>query len=160
MQPPPSSIEYPTELPATLPISEHEVPPLVKVAGLQAHLYGFGHSKYTAQHSAAELPRSMQLEYPQILSLNRPAPRFETPTSAAWPSGVAVASTKATLPPLGVLTVRHTYLLVMTPLPIHFLVTYPSTSRTHARRNPSSTRTSDLSGPQFTFVGAAVLVTT
>ena len=112
----PRSTEYPTERIATFPIGEHDVFPLVKVTGLQAHLRPLRafhqYSKQTVQQSTVELAPSMQLGYPQILLLNRSVHRFEAPVSAAWPSGVAVAPTKATTPPLDILTARHTYLLV------------------------------------------------
>lgn len=111
----PHSTAYPTERASTFPTGEQEVSPLTNVAGLHAHLRAFHqYSSQTVQQSTIELAPSMQLGYPHNLFLNRLVRRFEAPMSAAWPSGVAVAPTKATTPPLalGVLTARHTYLLV------------------------------------------------
>ena len=116
------STEYPTELAATSPVIEHDLSPLVKVAGLQAHLRllcAFHQdAKHAVQQPAAELAPRIQLGYPQILFLNRSVHRFEIPMFAAWPSDGAIAptktKTKATMPipPLGALMARHTYLLV------------------------------------------------
>ena len=100
--PPSFSTEYPTGLPATFLIGG----PHLRL------LRTFDHSKHIDQQSVVDLAPRMQPEYPQVLFLNKSVHRLETPISAAWPSGVAVAPTKATMPPLGVLTVRHTYLLV------------------------------------------------
>ena len=115
MQPPPSSTKYPTELPATFAIGKHKVPPLVNVADLQAHLRllgAFDRLKYTVQHPADGLPPDMQSEHLWLLFLNRAVRRFEIFMSAAWPRNVVVASTESTMPPLDVLMVWHTYLLV------------------------------------------------
>jgi len=122
-QPPPSYAEYPTELPTTFPIGTHEVPPLVNVTDLQAHLRllgAFGRLKYTVQHPVDGLPPGMQQEHLWILFLNRAVDRFEAFMSATWPNNVVVASTEATMPPLDVLMVWHTYLLVWHPLPSTF----------------------------------------
>ena len=100
--PPSFSTEYPTGLPATFLIGGPH----------RRLLRPFDRSKHTFQHSAVDLAPRMQLEYPQALFLNKSVHRFETPMSAASPSGVAIAPTKATIPPLGVLMFRHTYLLV------------------------------------------------
>ena len=131
----PRSMEYPIATgPATTSLmGEHEVSPLVKVAGLQAHLrllrafHQYSHHT-VIYRSAVGLAPSMQLEYPQILLPNRSVHRFGVPISAAWPSGVAVAvavaatkiKTKAItpIPPLSVLMAQHTYLLVCRP-PLH-----------------------------------------
>ena len=114
-QPPPAYTEYPTELPTTFPIGKHEVPPLVNVTDLQAHLRllgAFDRLKYTVQHPDDRLPVGMQREHLWILFLNRAVQRFEAFMSATWPNNVVVASTEATMPPLDVLMVWHTYLLV------------------------------------------------
>jgi hypothetical protein len=112
---PPSYTEYPTELPAAFPIGKHEVPPLVNVTDLQAHLRllgAFDRLKYLVQHPAEGLPSGVQREHLWVLFLNRAVHRFETFMSATWPNNVVVASTEATMPPLDVLMVWHTYLLV------------------------------------------------
>ena len=115
-QPPPSSFtKYPTELPATFPIGKHKVPPLVNVADLQAHLRllgAFDRLKYTVQHPTGGLPLDMQSEHLWLLFLNRAVHRFEIFMSATWPRNVVVTSTESTMPPLDVLMVWHTYLLV------------------------------------------------
>ena len=114
-QPPPAYTEYPTELPTTFPIGKHEVPPLVNVTDLQAHLRllgAFDRLKYTVEHPDDGLPARMQREHLWILFLNRAVQRFEAFMSATWPNNVVVASTEATMPPLDVLMVWHTYLLV------------------------------------------------
>jgi len=112
---PPSYTEYPTELPATFPIGKHEVSPLVNVTDLQAHLRilgAFDRLKYTVQHPEVGLPPGMGREHLWILFLNRAVHRFEAFMSAPWPDNVVLASTEATVPPLDVLMVWHTYLLV------------------------------------------------
>jgi len=117
---PPSYTKYPTELPATFPIGKHEVSPLVNLTGLQAHLRllgAFDRLKYTVQHPEVGLPPGMQREHLWILFLNRAVHRFEAFISAPWPDNVVVTSTEATMPPLDVLMVWHTYLLVWHPLP-------------------------------------------
>ena len=114
-QPPPAYTKYPTELPTTFPIGKHEVPPLVNVTDLQAHLRllgAFDRLKYTVQHPDGGPPAGMQQEHLWILFLNRAVQRFEAFMSATWPSNLVVASTEATMPPLDVLMVWHTYLLV------------------------------------------------
>ena len=119
-QPPPAYTEYPTELPTTFPIGKHEVPPLVNVTDLQAHLRllgAFDRLKYTVQHPDGGPPAGMQQEHLWILFLNRAVQRFEVFMSATWPNNIVVASTEATMPPLDVLMVWHTYLLVWYPLP-------------------------------------------
>jgi len=113
-QPPPAYAEYPTELPTTFPIGEHEVPPLVNVTDLQAHLRllgAFDRLKYTVQHPEDGPPPGMQREHLWILFLNMAVQRFEAFMSATWPNNAVVASTEATMPPLDVLMVWHTYLL-------------------------------------------------
>ena len=114
-QPPPSYAEYPTELPKTFPVGKHEVPPLVNVTDLQAHLRllgAFDRLKYAVQHPEGGPPPGMQPEHLWILFLNKAVDRFETFMSATWPNNVVIASTEATMPPLDVLMVWHTYLLV------------------------------------------------
>jgi hypothetical protein len=122
---PPSYTEYPTELPATFPIGEHEVPPLVNVTDLQAHLRllgAFDRLKYTVQHPEDGPPPGMQREHLWVLFLNRAVDRFEAFMSATWPNNVVVASTEATTPPLDVLMVWHTYLLVCHPPSVQLLL--------------------------------------
>jgi len=119
-QPPPSYTEYPTELPTTFPIGKHEVPPLVNVTDLQAHLWllgAFDHLKYTVQHPPEGFPPGIQQEHLWVLFLNKAVHRFESFMSATWPNNAVVASTEATMPPLDVLLVWHTYLLVRRPVP-------------------------------------------
>ena len=119
---PPSHNEYPTKLPATFPIGKYEVPPLVNVTDLQAHLRllgAFDRLKYTVEHPEDGLPPGMEREHLWILFLNRAVHRFEIFISTAWPNNIVVASTEATMPPLDVLMVWHTYLLVR-PVPSAF----------------------------------------
>jgi hypothetical protein len=132
---PPSYTEYPTELPTTFPIGEHEVPPLINVTDLQAHLRllgAFHRLKYIVQHPEGGPPPGMQQEHLWILFLNRAVKRFESFMSAIWPYDVVVASTEATMPPLDVLMVWHTYLLVWHPLLSKFCY-LSSASRIHGR---------------------------
>jgi hypothetical protein len=153
---PPSHNEYPTELPATLPIGKHEVPPLVNVTDLQAHLRllgAFDRLKYTVQHPAEGIPSGMQHEHLWVLFLNRAVYRFEAFMGAIWPMNVVIASTEVTMPPLDVLMVWHTYLLVWRHTSSRF-ATYNSAYRTHERtlkmglgRSLSSARTFDLFSP-------------
>jgi hypothetical protein len=113
--PPPSYTAYPTELPTTFPIGEHNVPPLVNVTDLQAHLRllgAFHRLKYTVEYPDNGLPPGIQREHLWLLFINRAVFKFETFMSATWPDDVVVASTEASMPPLDVLMVWHTYLLV------------------------------------------------
>jgi hypothetical protein len=153
---PPSYNEYPTELPATFPIGKHKVPPLVNVTDLQAHLRllgAFDRLRYTVQHPAEGIPSGMQHEHLWVLFLNRAVYRFEAFMTAIWPNNVVIASTEATMPPLDVLMVWHTYLLVWRHTPSRF-ATYISAYRTHGRtmkmglgRSLGSARTFNLFGP-------------
>jgi hypothetical protein len=133
---PPSYNEYPTELPATFPIGDHEVPPLVNVTDLQAHLRllgAFDRLKYTVQQPAEGIPSGMQPEHLWVLFLNRAVYRFEAFMAAIWPNNVVIASTEATMPPLDVLMVWHTYLLVWRPSTVLLLATDIFSFRTHGR---------------------------
>lgn len=112
---PPSYTEYPTELPTTFPIGKHEVPPLVNVTDLQAHLRllgAFDRLKFIVEHPVDGLPPGIRREHLWLLFLNRAVHRFEIFMSATWSGDVVVASTEASMPPLDVLMVWHTYLLV------------------------------------------------
>ena len=112
---PPSYTEYPTELPTTFPIGKHQVPPLVNVTDLQAHLRllgAFDRLKYVVEHPVDGLPASIQREHLWLLFLNRAVHRFETFMSTTWSGDFVVASTETSMPPLDILMVWHTYLLV------------------------------------------------
>jgi hypothetical protein len=114
MQPVLFSTEYPTQLAASLWTREQRnVPPLLNVTKLRTRLlppFAFDRLRHTAQHPAYKLPFGVQLEHPRTLSLNRAVHPFKSFISAACPG--RLASTEATMPPLNVLMVRHTYPLV------------------------------------------------
>jgi len=115
MQPLPPSTGYPTKLPTSFQICKQEVLPLVNTRGPRVHLpplFAIDRLKCAVQHPAYNLPPGMQLEHPLSVPLNKAVHRFESFMSATWPSDVVVPSTEATMPPLNVLMVRHTYPLV------------------------------------------------
>jgi len=110
---PPSYSEYPTELPATFPIGMKDVQPLVKVTELQAHLRllgAFHRLKTTVVEQC--LPWCMNEEQAWAVFVNKAVHRFYALLQADWPDGCAVASSETTMPPLDVILVWHSYLLV------------------------------------------------
>lgn len=102
--------EYPTELPTTFPIGKQEVPPLVNITELQAHLRILG--------AFDQLKKSVEAsQYPSgvsawVIFVNRAVHRFYKWLNSPSREGVIPASSEETMPPLDVLMVWHSYLLV------------------------------------------------
>ena len=109
----PSYSEYPTELPTTFPIGKTNVRPLVKVAELQAHLRLLGAFDWLRQSvSEQRLPEGMNAAAAWDVFVNKAVDRFYSLLEADWPDKCVVASSEATMPPLDVILVWHSYLLV------------------------------------------------
>jgi hypothetical protein len=105
--------KYPTELPVTFPIGKKNVQPLVSVLELQSHLRLLGafdrlKESVVEQH----LPDGMDKEQAWVVFVNKAVHRFYTLLQASWPEGCVVASSEMTMPPLDVILVWHSYLLV------------------------------------------------
>lgn len=116
-QPPPYS-EYPTELPATFPIGTKNVRPLVNVTELQAHLTllgAFDRLKRTVVEQC--LPAGMNEEQAWVVFVNKAVHRFYALLRTNWPDGLVVASSEMTMPPLDIILVWHSYLLVSRHFP-------------------------------------------
>jgi hypothetical protein len=110
---PPSYSEYPTELPTTFPIGKKNVPPLVNVTELQAHLKLLGaFDRLKGSVVGQRLPEGMNKEQAWVVFVNKAVHRFYTLLQANWPDGCVVASSETTMPPLDIVLVWHSYLLV------------------------------------------------
>lgn len=111
--PPPSYGAYPTELPATFAIGKRDVPPLVNVTELQAHLTllgAFEKLKRDILLGDTEVTRRSKDEA-WVVFVNRAVHRFYKLLETPWPTTI-VASSETTMPPLDILLVWHSYLLV------------------------------------------------
>ena len=110
---PPSYSEYPTELPPTFPIGRKNVRPLVNVTELQAHLRLLG-AFDSLKRSVVEqrLPEGLNKEQAWVIFVNKAVHRFYTLLQTNWLDGCMVASSEATMPPLDVVLIWHSYLLV------------------------------------------------
>jgi len=110
---PPSYSEYPTELPSTFPIGRKNIRPLVNVAELQAHLKLLGAFDILKRSVVEQrLPEGLNKEQSWVVFVNRAVHRFYTLLQANWTDGCVVASSEATMPPLDVVLIWHSYLLV------------------------------------------------
>jgi hypothetical protein len=112
-QHPPAYAQVPTTFPTTFPIGEKNVHPLVNITELQAHLRilgAFDILKWKVQDQPR--PEGMSKDDIWALFVNRAVHRFYAYLQAPWPSGTVQGSTEATMPPLDVLMVWHSYLLV------------------------------------------------
>lgn len=112
---PPPYAEHLTQVPTTFPIGigEKNVHPLVNVTELQAHLRilgAFDILKCKVQDQPR--PEGMSKDDVWALFVNRAVHRFYAYLQAPWPSGTIQGSSEATMPPLDVLMVWHSYLLV------------------------------------------------
>ena len=110
---PPSYSEYPTELPPTFPIGKKKVQPLVNVTELRAHLKLLG-AFDSLKRSVVEqrFPEGMNEEQAWVVFVNKAVHRFYTLLLATWPDGCVVASGETTMPPLDIVLIWHSYLLV------------------------------------------------
>ncbi|KAG8812482.1 hypothetical protein FRC18_002927 [Serendipita sp. 400] len=109
---PPTYTEYPTELPAQLPIGPHQVAPIVNVTELQAHLRLLG-----AIHKLKEVVQCQEdgiattdRELGWIVFVNRAVYRFFAWTAATWQK-TSPSLNETYIPPLDVIMVWHAYLL-------------------------------------------------
>ncbi len=110
---PPSYSEYPAELPPTFPIGMKNVQPLVNVTELQAHLKLLGAFDGLKRGVVEQrLPEGMNKEQAWVVFVNKAVHRFYTLLQANWPNGCVVASSEMTMPPLDVVLIWHSYLLV------------------------------------------------
>lgn len=106
--PPPA---YPTSLPPTYPIGRHKVAPLVSVAELESHLRvlgAFSNLRGLVEEAAGGEEKEKQAAWTVYLS--RAVYRFHK-WATTLPSGLA-AIDNDNLPPIDVLMVWHSYLLV------------------------------------------------
>lgn len=110
---PPSYNEYPTELPATFPIGKKSVQPLVTVTELQAHLRLLG-AFYRLKRTVVDqcLPAGVNKEQAWVIFVNKAVHRFYALLQSNWPDGSVVASSEVTMPPLDIILIWHSYLLV------------------------------------------------
>jgi len=115
MEGPPPYSEYPTELPDDFPIGRHTVQPLVNATELQAHLrllgaiYRLKQDVQTQGDGIAVIDRDLAW----VVYVNRAVRRFYQWTSCSWrPKCPGVSEEIA--PPLDVMMVWHSYLLVST----------------------------------------------
>jgi len=112
-QHPPSYAEHLTQVPTTFPIGQKNVHPLVNITELQAHLRvlgAFDILKWKVQDQPR--PEGMSKDDAWALFVNRAVHRFYAYLQALWPSDTVQGSSEATMPPLDVLMVWHSYLLV------------------------------------------------
>ena len=112
-QHPPFYAEYLTQVPTTFPIGEKNVHPLVNITELQAHLRilgAFDILKWKVQDQRR--PEGMSKGDIWVFFVNRAVHRFYAYLQAPWPSDTIQGSSEATTPPLDVLMVWHSYLLV------------------------------------------------
>jgi hypothetical protein len=112
-QHPPSYPDHSAQVPATFTIGEKTVQPLVNVTELQAHLSilgAFDILKWKVQDQPR--PEGMSKDGAWALFVHRAVHRFNAYLQAAWPKDTVQGSSEATMPPLDVLLVWHSYLLV------------------------------------------------
>lgn len=110
---PPAYTEYPTELPEQFPIGGRQLPPLVNVTELQDHLRLLGalHKlKYSVQ-SQEEGIASTNRDLAWVVFVSRAVYRFYVWTSSHWKLQEPGLN-EAVMPPLDIIMVWHTYLLV------------------------------------------------
>jgi hypothetical protein len=110
---PPVYSEYPTELPEHFPIGNQNVNPLINVTELQAHLRILGaiHKLKSVVQTQGAGVAATNKDLAWIVFVNRAVYRFYAWTSGYWKQDVP-ALNEAIMPPLDVLMVWHTYLLV------------------------------------------------
>ena len=110
---PPSYSEYPTELPTIFPIGKKNAQPLINVTELQPHLKLLGaFDRLKKSIVEQRLPEGLDKEQAWAVFVNKAVHRFYTLLQAKWPDGCVVASSETTMPPLDVLLIWHSYLLV------------------------------------------------
>jgi hypothetical protein len=130
---PPTYSEYPAELPASFPIGMHKVQPLVNVTELQAHLRLLGAIRTLKQNvqAQAEGIATTDKELAWVVYVNRAVWRFFKWAAAPWALSSSGLSDEA-IPPLDVIMVWHSYLLVSSFLDLFCLIK-PRSIRTRVR---------------------------
>ena len=110
---PPVYSEYPTELPETFPIGQNKVQPLVNVTELQAHLRLLG-AIYKLKQEVQAQPDGVaatDCELAWVVYVNRAVRRFYKWTLSLW-TLESPGLSEEVMPPLDVIMVWHSYLLV------------------------------------------------
>jgi hypothetical protein len=110
---PPTYSEYPTKLPDFFPIGSYKVKPVVNVTELQAHLRllgAFYELKLEVQRQADGI-EAQNKDEAWVVFVNRAVYRFFAWNSANWTLSMPGLYLEM-MPPLDVLMVWHTYLLV------------------------------------------------
>jgi hypothetical protein len=109
----PTYSEYPTELPASFPIGIHKVKPLVNVTELQAHLRLLGAIHKLKQNVQAQQEgiSATDRDLAWVVYVNRAVWRFSKWAAAPWVLSSSGLSEES-IPPLDVVMVWHSYLLV------------------------------------------------
>lgn len=110
---PPAYSEYPTELPDSFPIGSHKIQPLVNVTELGAHLRLLGaihklKADVEAQEDGIAATNKAQA---WVVFVNRAVHRFYIWASASWSQDYPGLN-ETLIPPLDVIMVWHSYLLV------------------------------------------------
>lgn len=110
---PPVYTEYPTELPVDFPIGQQKTAPLVNVTELQAHLRLLGAINKLQEDvkSQADGVAATNQDLAWVVFVNRAVYRFYAWAGAQWPA-LPPGSSEVSIPPLDVVMVWHTYLLV------------------------------------------------
>ena len=109
----PTYDQHLTQVPTSFPIADKNVLPFVNITELQAHLRilgAFDILKWKVQDQPR--PEGMSKDDAWALFVHRAVYRFYAYLQAEWHGGAIQGSSEATMPPLDVLMVWHSYLLV------------------------------------------------
>lgn len=114
---PPTYTEYPTELPDEFPIGRSNVPPLVNVTELEAHLRLLGaiHKLKADVQAQEEGVAATNKDKAWVVFVNKAVHRFYKWNSSSW-SRQSLGLNETLIPPLDIIMVWHSYLLVRTYL--------------------------------------------
>jgi hypothetical protein len=100
-----------SHLPPTFPVGKHDVAPVVTIEGLQAHLQVLGAFAHLKQNVSDMNSSQADNDQAWTIYINRAVHRFNTFMEAEWPNGFP-GWMEETTPPLDVLMVLHSYMLV------------------------------------------------
>jgi hypothetical protein len=109
---PPLYEGQPSRLPPTFPVGKQNTVPVVNVEDLKAHLTvlgAFSKLKENVHHMTGGL--NIDKDRAWVVYINRAVHRFNTFMGTEWPNGFQ-GWTEETTPPLDVLMVLHSYMLV------------------------------------------------
>jgi hypothetical protein len=101
-----------SHLPPTFPVGKQNTVPVVNVEDLEAHLTvlgAFSKLKENVHHMTGGL--DIDKDQAWVVYINRAVHRFNTFMGTEWPNGFQ-GWTEETTPPLDVLMVLHSYMLV------------------------------------------------